>query len=259
MESQGWIKDHRKELYSDVWLMPPLYYKVWQYLKYKANHQNNIIPMSDGTKEEIERGQHLTSYRAIARGVSYYEGAKYKEPNPKTIKKIIEWLEKNNMITVNNGRGNRQYTKITIVNYSIYQGEEEEEVTVKAQQSNSKVTPSTHQSNSKVTVGKQSVDINKNDKELYKNDKNEEEGKEEEENPPSLPPLSFPTPYHETIFKQWSENTYRTWFMHTEIEDRENEIIMLVQTEFVKNIINEKFEKYLDILLGKKVVVRLKE
>jgi len=103
------------------------------------------------------------------------------------------------------------------------------------------------------------VDINKNDKELYKNDKNEEEGKEEEENPPSLPPLSFPTPYHETIFNQWSENTYRTWFMHTEIEDRENEIIMLVQTEFVKNIINEKFEKYLDILLGKKVVVRLKE
>jgi len=47
--------------------------------------------------------------------------------------------------------------------------------------------------------------------------------------------------------------------MHTEIEDRENEIVMLVQTELVENIINEKFKKYLDILLGKKVVVELRE
>ena len=258
MDQQGWIKDYRKELDSDIWVMPPLYYKVWQYLKYKVNHQAKEIPMVDGTKEVIERGQHLTSYRSIARGVGYYEGAKYKEPNPKTIKKIIEWLEKNNMLTVSNGKGNRQYTKITIVNYSIYQSGEDEGVTVKAQQSNSKVTPSTHKGNSEETLGKQSVDINKNDKELYKNDKNEEEGKEGKEKPPSLSPLSFPTPYHETIFNQWSENTYRTWFMNTEIEDRENEIVMLVQTEFVKNIINEKFKKYLDILLGKKVVVRLK-
>jgi len=103
------------------------------------------------------------------------------------------------------------------------------------------------------------VDINKNDKELYKNDKNEEEGKEGEENTPSLPPLSFPTPYHSKIFNQWQENAYRTWFMDSEIKDKENEIVMLVQTEFVKNIINEKFKEYLDILLGKKVVVKLKE
>jgi hypothetical protein len=87
----------------------------------------------------------------------------------------------------------------------------------------------------------------------------ESRGEEKKENTPSLPPLSFPTPYHETIFNQWSENTYRTWFMNTEIEDKKNEIVMLVQTELVENIINEKFKKYLDILLGKKVVVRLKE
>lgn len=103
------------------------------------------------------------------------------------------------------------------------------------------------------------VYTNKNDKELYKNDKNEEEGKEGEENTPSLPPLSFPTPYHETIFNQWSENTYRTWFMHTEIEDKGNEIVISVQTELVKDIINEKFKKYMDILLGKKVLVTLKK
>lgn len=87
----------------------------------------------------------------------------------------------------------------------------------------------------------------------------ESRGEEKKENPPSLPPLSFSTPYHEIIFNQWSENTYRTWFMNSEIEDRENEIVMLVQTELVENIINEKFKEYLDILLGKKVVIKLKE
>jgi len=47
--------------------------------------------------------------------------------------------------------------------------------------------------------------------------------------------------------------------MDSEIENREDEIVMLVKKEFVKNIINEKFKKYLDILLGKKVIVKLKE
>ena len=58
MDNQGWIKDYRKEIDSDIWAMPPLYFKVWQYLKYMAKHQVNTIPMSDGSKEIINRGQH---------------------------------------------------------------------------------------------------------------------------------------------------------------------------------------------------------
>ncbi len=84
-------------------------------------------------------------------------------------------------------------------------------------------------------------------------------GEEKKENPPSLPPLSFPTPYHETIFNQWSENTYRTWFMNTEIEDKENEIIMVVGYELAKDIIETKFNEQLEILLDKKVLVILKK
>ena len=128
MDNQGWIKDYRKEMDSDIWVMPPLYLKVWQYLKYMVNHKKNEIPMTDGSKEMIERGQHLTSYRGIAKGVSYYEGRTYKEPSARTIKKILEWLEKNNMISITHGRGNRQYTKITLVNYSLYQAENNEGV-----------------------------------------------------------------------------------------------------------------------------------
>lgn len=72
---QGYIKDHRKELNSDIWAMPPLYHRVWQWLKYKANHDDATIPMADGTKFWIRKGQHLTSVRNIAQGVGWFEGS----------------------------------------------------------------------------------------------------------------------------------------------------------------------------------------
>lgn len=153
----GWIKDHRKELESDIWMMPPLYHRVWQYLKYKVNHTPNKIPMQDGSYFEIKKGQHLTSIRNIAKGIGWMEGRVYKEPNPKTISKILNWLEKVNMITIDRGRGNREYTLITLVNYRVYQSDEVEGVTAST-------TAST-------TAGKQRVDINKNDK----NEKNDKE------------------------------------------------------------------------------------
>jgi hypothetical protein len=151
----GFIKDYRKELQSDIWLMPPLYHRVWQYLKYQVNHEHNEIPMRDGSKFKIKKGQHLTSVRGIAKGIGWYEGIKWKEPNPKTINVILEWLVKQDMILIERGQGNRQYTLITLLNWEYYQ-------------------PKSNQGNSKVTVdgegGKHLVDINKNDKECIKND-----------------------------------------------------------------------------------------
>lgn len=251
--NQGWIKDFRKEIDSDIWVMPPLYLKVWQYLKYMANHQTSTIPMTDGSKEIIERGQHLTSYRTIAKRVAYYENRVYKEPNAKTIKKILEWLEKNDMIKLEHGRGNRQYTKITIVNYELYQGKEDEQVTEKKHESNTKVTPGKQQGNSEETVRKQSVDINKNDKECIKNDKEGKEGKEEI---PKLPPLSFPTPIHEKIFSIVKEVGYRTWFMDSVIEDKGNKIVITEKAEFKRNIIRDKYIKKLTSVLGKEIEVK---
>lgn len=125
----GWIKDHRKELKSDVWQMPPLYHRVWQWIKYQVNHDDAVIPMANGTKLSIRPGQHLTSIRNIAQGVGWYEGALWKEPNPKTIDKILEWFEKNNMISISRGRGNRQYTLITLINWGNYQGSDSGGVT----------------------------------------------------------------------------------------------------------------------------------
>ncbi|MDT3497176.1 hypothetical protein NLU03_23000 [Bacillus toyonensis] len=150
----GFIKDYRQELESDIWLMPPMYHRVWQWLKYQVNHRDNEIPMRDGNKLKIKRGQHLTSVRNIAQSVGYYEGAKWKEPNPKTIAAILSWLETQGMILLDRGQGNRQYTLITLLNWDLYQDKNV-------------------QGNSKYTVDGEGrehlVDINKNDK----NDKNE--------------------------------------------------------------------------------------
>ncbi|GGB43461.1 hypothetical protein GCM10011409_21340 [Lentibacillus populi] len=149
---KGYIKDFRKELNSDIWVMPPLYHRVWQYLKYTVNHKDNKVPMRDGSFLTIKQGQHLTSMRKIARQVGYYEQGAWKEPNPKTIKAILNWLETQNMISVSSGDGNNKYTLITLINWEMYQSEKED-------------------GNSKYTVDTQSMDINKNDKECNKNDK----------------------------------------------------------------------------------------
>jgi hypothetical protein len=148
---QGYIKDHRKELESAIWMMPPLYHRTWQYLKYTVNHQDNTIPMRDGTFLTIKAGQHLTSVRDIAKNIGWYEGVKYKEPNPKTVSTILEWLEKQSMIKIDRGKGNRQYTLISLINWDFYQQNYVE-------------------GNSKVTASKQCADINKNDKECLKNE-----------------------------------------------------------------------------------------
>ncbi len=148
---QGYIKDHRKELESAIWMMPPLYHRIWQYLKYTVNHQDNTIPMRDGTFLTIKAGQHLTSVREVAKRVGWYEGVKWKEPNPKTVSTILEWLEKQSMIKIDRGKGNRQYTLISLINWGLYQ-------------------EYNGQGNSKVTDREHLVDINKNDKECLKND-----------------------------------------------------------------------------------------
>jgi DnaD/phage-associated family protein len=152
---KGWIKDHRQELESDIWAMPPLYHRVWQYIKYMANHEDNEIPMRDGSKMLIEKGQHLTSVRTIAQKVGWYERGIFKEPNPKTVQEVLNWLVKSNMIYTD--KSNRKYTLVTVVNWGIYQGSEVDKVT--------------ESNNAEVTKKKQSMDINKNEENVLEETK----------------------------------------------------------------------------------------
>lgn len=124
----GYIKDHRKELDSDIWTMPPLYHRAWQFLKYKANYEDAEIPRADGSTILVRRGQHLTTLRDIAEGIAWREGRARKTPNPHTISKILEFMERRNMIVISNEektvRGNRKYTLITLLNWEKYQIDE---------------------------------------------------------------------------------------------------------------------------------------
>lgn len=129
----GWIYDYRQELESNIWAMPPMYHRVWQWIKYNVNHSENKIPNRNGTFTIIKPGQRATSYRQIAKGVGYYEGLKWKEPNAKTIKSILDWMVANEMITI---EGNSQGTIITIEKWELYQKE--------LPKGNTKETPKKH-------------------------------------------------------------------------------------------------------------------
>jgi hypothetical protein len=119
---EGWIKDYRQETESDIWMMPPLYLRVWQFLKYAACFEEKCIPMRDGSFVKLKPGQHLTSIRIIADKVSWFERGINRCPNPKTITDILEWMFKQEMISIDNGNDKRQYTLVTIVNWDKYQG-----------------------------------------------------------------------------------------------------------------------------------------
>ena len=115
---QGWIKDYRKELESDIWSMPPLYHRIWQYLKYKVNHEPRYLPSQNG-KIYIGEGETITSLRQIAENVAWVENKAIRVPAAETIRKVLSWLAEENMITrTSDTRG----TRIKVVNYSIYQG-----------------------------------------------------------------------------------------------------------------------------------------
>ena len=138
---QGWIKDYRKEMASDIWLLPPIYHRVWQYLKYKVNHEPRTFINEKGEQVFVDKGETVTSLRCIAEGIKWYERGREVIPNAKTIKSILQNLEMQEMITI---LGNSKGTRIKVLNYSVYQGSDIAE------------------SNSQVTARKQPLGTNKN-------------------------------------------------------------------------------------------------
>ncbi len=244
--AEGWIKLHRAIRKNWIW-EDAQKLKWWLDILLQANHQEKKVLLGNELVL-IERGSFHTSELKLAKkwGVS-----------KTTVRKFLELLESDRMITtIKSKKG----TTLKVSNYEDYQGFSEEEKTDKKPQKNHNVDhKKTIEEPYGIPIKNHKVDTNNNDKELYKNEEEGKEGKEGDERLPSLPPLSFPTPYHETIFNQWSENTYRTWFMNTEIEDKENEIIMVVGYELAKDIIETKFNEQLETLLDKKVLVILKK
>ena len=125
----GYTKAYRKEIGGDIWKMSPLYHRVFYYLRQKAEWKVNVFPTSRKFGIALNPGQLITSMSIIAKDVSWNEYGVKKIPNKKTIKKILDWLEFNNMIAV---ESNRHGTFIIIINWDIYQTGKKEKVTISA-------------------------------------------------------------------------------------------------------------------------------
>jgi len=124
----GYTKAYRKELESDIWKMPPLYQRVFFYLRQKAAWQPEIFPTVKTCGIALNPGQLITSFSVIADGVSWYEYGVKKTPNKKTIGGILRWLEGNAMVTT---FSNRHGTFIIVTNWDSYNGKDKEKVTPK--------------------------------------------------------------------------------------------------------------------------------
>lgn len=144
MYLQGWIKLHRK--IQDHWLLQEerkfSKYEAWLDLLMMANHENKKTVLGNEIIE-VQRGQRITSLRKLCH--------KWNWSNTK-VNHFLTLLQNDGMIKV---KSDSKKTVITIVNYDVYQGRENEETTQNRQENHT-----TH-------TEKQT---NKNEKEL-KNDK----------------------------------------------------------------------------------------
>ncbi len=108
----------RRELDSIVWQMPPLYHRVFYYLRQRARWKTECVPTNRGLGMWVTPGMVVTSYDHIARGVAYYERGIERVPSKKTIGSVLKWLEHNSIITV---KSNAMGSVIFIRNWDKYQ------------------------------------------------------------------------------------------------------------------------------------------
>lgn len=114
---RGFTKSYRREQLSDIWRMPPLYHRVWYWLRQNVNHSKNMVPTPKGFAIWVLAGQRLTSYQNISEGVQYVENRQTIMPDRKTIQKILRWLEWHKMIVLT---CHTSGTLVTIVNWHTY-------------------------------------------------------------------------------------------------------------------------------------------
>lgn len=115
-----------------LWSMPPLYHRVFFYLRQKANSETKLMRMPRGLGMYVSAGMLITSLQAIADGVGYHERLKKISPNKKIITEILKWLKENGKIHYeSNGLG----TVIYIENADTYIEIRQAKVTAKKQPS----------------------------------------------------------------------------------------------------------------------------
>ena len=146
MKNKGWVKLWRKQF--DNWISEEPFCSgyAWCYLYSQANHKKGAVNFRN-EYIEIERGQFLTSKLKLQKIFGWTR---------QRVAGLLLALENSEMITY---RTTNRYTVITIVNYDLYQGSEEENDI----QNDKQVT-------NRLLTGLKRGTINKNDKNV-KNEK----------------------------------------------------------------------------------------
>ncbi len=122
MASQGWISVHRK--IEDDWLWKDKPFskgQAWIDLLLMVNHEDKKI-LFNGNLVEVKRGQRITSIKKLC--------DRWGWSNNK-VKRFLELLQEDNKIELEIAP--RKNTVVTIVNYSFYQGVENEKAPEKHQ------------------------------------------------------------------------------------------------------------------------------
>ena len=110
--AMGWVRLHRKLIENPIFLKPELL-QLFIYCLLKANHKANKIIWN---KEEttIEQGQFITGRDELGKAVNQ---------NPRTTYDRLKVLEKLQIINI---KSNNKFSLVTVVNYAMYQIDEEE-------------------------------------------------------------------------------------------------------------------------------------
>jgi hypothetical protein len=138
---EGSILLHRQLLESSVFASEKRL-KIWVWLLLRASYKERHIPIKVGNGESIitiQRGQLLFG-RFKAEESLCIDGS--------TIYKILQWMEKEDMIKI---ESNSHYSILTINNFNTYQTFENDKVTTVEQPSNNQVTTEEQPSNNQVT------------------------------------------------------------------------------------------------------------
>ena len=129
MQVVGWMKFYRKIQENWIWQSDEPYCmrSAWDYILFNAKFSDSKISWRNQTIE-IKRGQMITSLRELASEWRWSTGK---------VTRFLNKLEKENMILK---KDTKNGTLLTVVNYEVYQGEE-----------NTNETPTEHQRNTNGT------------------------------------------------------------------------------------------------------------
>ena len=242
MQEGGWIRLYRSIRKHWLWEDAEKL-KWWIDILLQANHQDRKVLIGNELMT-IERGSFHTSIMKLSDRW---------QVDRKTVKKFLDLLEKDGMITL---KTSKKGTTLKVSNYEGYQANSEVKIPNKVDNGmdNSMDKGVDNTMDNSVPIKSQQSG-HKQELKNYKNDEEGEERKEGKENTTVLPSISFPTESHKKIYDNTTDVTYKTWFIGTEIEETETKVTIKSNSDFVKDVLEKKFKDKLHFIFLKEIEI----